>query len=297
MIFWMHNDDGGSKIKKIIIPRIESEGIEVWSDIDFEKCIVKNNAIYHHDGRRIDDSDLIYHSNWGGQTKYQKGIFLALEDIGVKLINPFKNYLITSDKFRANFILKRNGLPVAESILVNNNLHEMMDFLAVYKKIVIKPRFGCGGHGIIKIDNKELLYDFFEYTHNSERVYYAEEYIDGNGKDIRLDVIDSVGVGSYGRHMGQGWKTNLHSGGYLYSTSCNEDQKTIAIEAVSTLGLYCSIVDMMVDKTGRTYIIEVNPSLGVFHEAYLGNSIPKEAKNDDKKVNALVDLLVSKINE
>ena len=93
-----------------------------------------------------------------GMKKYEDILYAISSH--VKTIKNPKSLLIVGDKFKAYTILNSAGLDVSQYALIKyDDLNSMQNILDDWKTVLIKPRGGSYGRGIIKVDGFELLRD------------------------------------------------------------------------------------------------------------------------------------------
>ena len=299
---WMYENDNGIIIKRQIVSMLEQKGYEVYSDFDMRKCYLKNGKVYTEDEYCLSDVDVFYHMNADEQNLFQNDILRLLELSGVNVINSFESFFKCKDKVTCNLILKNNGINVPDSMLINNQCTKefLKSIIDEWGSVIVKPRNNHGGKGIIKIDNLELFYDFYEATKNTCDDYYFERYIPFEKHDYRVEIFNGEVIGKYGRGKNGTYKTNVSSGGSMKEISVGEEFEKVALKAASLLGITTTIVDMIVSsENGEIYILEVNPIMGIFLEAGMKagtkmpiqNELPEMFKTDNLKMNKIVDYL------
>jgi ribosomal protein S6--L-glutamate ligase len=88
-------------------------------------------------------------------------------------------------------------------------------------------------------------------------VYYLQRTIDHDGADLRVFVIGGRVVGAIERKS-PGWRTNLARGGTAGPTVLSDYHATLAIRSAAAVGAEYAGVDVVTDRDGRTYVLEVN---------------------------------------
>lgn len=299
---WMYENDNGITVKRQIVDELKNRGHEVYSDFDMRNCYLKDGKVYAQDGYCLSDLDILYHMNADEQNQYQNDILRLLELSGVKVVNSFHSFFNCKDKVTCNLLLKRNGINVPPSMLINNQCSE--DFLKKiideWGTVIIKPRNRHGGKGILKIDNAELFCDYYEATKNDCSDYYLEKFIPFEKHDYRVEIFDGKVIGKYGRGKHGTYKTNVSSGGSMLEIDVGDEFEQIALKAAELLGITTTIVDMIVSsEDGKIYILEVNPIMGIFLEAGMRagtkmpvqENLPEMFKTDQVKVKHIITYL------
>lgn len=300
---WMYENDNGINIKRKLIPLLESNGYMVYDKFDMRECYMKNGKVYTRDNFCISDLDILYHMNADEQNSYQNDILKMIELSGVHIFNGYVAFLNCKDKAVTNLLLRKNGVLVPNSYLVNNNISYVLAkkiFEDCPKGIVIKPRKDHGGKGIIKFTDLENFWDFYVATKKSFDNYYIEEYIEFEEYDYRIEIFEGSIVGGYSRGKNGSYKTNVSSGGTMLPIPILDECKEIALKAAKILNITTTIIDMIRSKeNNKIYVLEVNPIMGIFVEEAMRagtkmevqTNIPEQFKNDDIKINKIINYI------
>lgn len=299
---WMYENDNGINIKKQLVSSLKDMGYEVYSDFDMRECCVKNGKVYAKDGYCLSDVDIFYHMNADEQNQYQNDILRLLELSGVHVFNDYQSFIYCKDKVISNLLLRKNGILVPPSMLINNKLtkEELKKIIDEWGTVIVKPRTNHGGKGIIKIDNYELFCDFYEATKVSTKDYYLEKFIPFKFHDYRVEVFNGEVIGTYCRGKCGTYKTNISSGGSMEDITVPEEFKKIALKAAKTLNVTTTIVDMILsEEDKKIYVLEVNPIMGIFLEEGMKagtkmpirTKIPKSFKTDKIKLRKIINYI------
>lgn len=297
----MYRNDGGDVIQAALKKRLEDKGCEVVNDFDMRKCYVLNGSVFTENGFNLSGVDLLYHMNADEQTTYQNEILRALEASGVQIVNSWRSFSNSKDKFLANLMLSKNGIRVPKSAFIGADIDPqvILDMFALSGSVVVKPRGNHGGKGIIKLDKAELLKDFMQATHGHMGQHYMEEFIPFGQHDFRVEVFNGAAIGGYSRRLGgSSYKTNVSSGGEMVDLPPPQDCIDIAVKAADIMGITTTIVDLIKsDIDGQIYVLEVNPMMGIFVEQGCisrGKSFfspNAQYCNDNLKIDLLTDYL------
>jgi len=152
-----------------LIAEIENElrslpNVELFTGLDFRLAYIKNGRaiIGDFDLNTLDVyfwHDTIKPADWGSDN-YALNVLRALENDCI-VINSSISTQIVNDKYLAHTTLKKQGLPVADFALVDASNKAALSaiFNSFDSSILIKPRFGGWGAGIVKIDSLNALFD------------------------------------------------------------------------------------------------------------------------------------------
>ena len=188
------------------------------------------------------------------QIIFRMDVLHGLEDSGVKIINSPATIEKTVDKYYTSLILERRGIATPKTT-VTESMDKAMEAFNAYGDIVVKPLFGCGGKGMVRISDENLAYRTFRALEMGRYVYYTQEYIEHGDRDIRVFVVGDRAIASMIRE-GKTWKTNIAQGGKPRSLELTEDLKDLSVSAAKALGADYSGVDII--KSDKYYVVEVN---------------------------------------
>jgi len=179
--------------------------------------------------------------------------------LGTKVYNDAKAIERTVDKGMTSFLLKQHGVatPATWVCESRHNAHQLItEQVTQGKTLVIKPLFGSQGQGVRLLDSDSKLpvpKDAFV-----DGVYYCQTYIDSGDSyhDFRVFVVNNQSVASM-RRSGSGWLNNVAQGANCVGEQ-DKQVEALAVQAAKALDIdYCG-VDIMRDKDGGLWVIEVN---------------------------------------
>ncbi|MBL1140770.1 MAG: RimK family alpha-L-glutamate ligase [Proteobacteria bacterium] len=193
------------------------------------------------------------------QVIFRLDILHALHDSGITVYNTPRAIERTVDKPLTSLLLSRAGLPtpttwICESI---DKAEAILDKeTRDGHKLVLKPLFGSQGIGVHLVDKQSgLIHD-----ENFAGIYYLQRFIERKNNeftDIRVLVIDGIAKAAMLRR-GVDWITNRAQGASCEAIKLDANIATLAESACKVLDIDYAGVDLMQDKQGQFYIIEVN---------------------------------------
>lgn len=300
---WMYRNAGGIEPQQELVARLRDLGYEVINDFDMRKCYCLDNRIITEDGRDLTTLDLLFHMNADERTPHQNSILQTFALAGVHVINPVTAYEQARDKFLSNFLLRRSGIRVPQSILINNDFPEsiLKGIFAEWKSVLLKPRKWFGGRGIIKFDAFAQFMDFYIATRQFYTEFFLQRYIPFLERDYRVELINGEVASYYSRKKQHAYKTNVHAGGQVIPCKYDKNKVVLAKRAAMALSIPVTIVDLIEStEDGEVYVLEVNDCLGVFNEAYgrdCGLDVSALPHHDEQKLNLLVAYLDSQMKK
>lgn len=257
---WMYQNCGGDRIEQQIVAQLKEREIEAVRGLDLRFAKATQRGV-ECKGVQIDELDLFFSYNAGEQTAYQVYMYEYINDY-TPTINNFRSFKLTEDKFKTNSLLNKYGIKTAEFFLCNKETPEELEqVFQQYGTLVFKPVDGWGGVGITKVDNYDQLSSLKPHLDPDDyKYYYVERYIDYDGTDYRVDLVNGEFVGCYGRKAREGdWRTNVTSGGSVILREPVPEVIELARQAALITGLEIAGVDIVYDRQHEEYlVIEVN---------------------------------------
>ena len=188
-------------------------------------------------------------------------ILHALEMLGVKVYNTGRAVERTVDKAMTSFLLHHHGIATPDTWVCESRqeAHEVMAReISENKPMVIKPLFGSQGKGVRLIKKGDALPVPMEA--HVDGLYYLQRYVDsgeGAWHDHRVFVIQGKAIAAMVRH-GESWVNNVALGGRCEAEAHDGELGALAEAAARALDIdYCG-VDVIRDRHGKLYVLEVN---------------------------------------
>jgi len=286
---WLYKNGGGEKIAKKIIKKLQERDIETVNDLRLHDCVSQNGHILYGD-LKVDKLDLFFTYNAGEQTQYQTYLYQALNRL-MPMINSYEAFALSEDKFHTSFVLNNKGVRTADYKLCHrDDTQALKKIIKKWDKMVYKPTDGWGGVGLTKIENEASLDMLMPFLNQMDlRYFYVEKFIKYDNTDFRVDIVDGEFVSCYGRKASKDdWRTNVTSGGSVFTREANDEIISIAKKATKACGLDISGVDMIYDLEKEEYVVlEVNgiPAFATPEQEKMGLDFNK------KKIDLIVDMI------
>ena len=181
-------------------------------------------------------------------------------DHDVPTVNAPEVAEVCGSKFLTTQALIKAGVPTPRCYLAftPESALEAMDKLGY--PCVIKPTTGSWGRLISKINDRDAAEAVLEHKqilgsyHHS--IFYIQEYIEKQGKDIRSFVIGDRCIAAIYRHADH-WITNTARGGNTTNCPLNEDLSEISVKAAKSVGGGVVAIDVFETESGYS-VNEVN---------------------------------------
>ena len=120
--------------------------------------------------------------------------------------------------------------------------------------LILKKTGGRRAEEVYKVNSIESLGKLFKNYKKHERIL-IQKYID-NDYYLRLTVVGGKVIGAMKRNKSMGSGQGVRSENYKPT----QEQVELAIKGAKVLNLDIAGIDMMVDKKGKNYILEINRS-------------------------------------
>jgi ribosomal protein S6--L-glutamate ligase len=192
------------------------------------------------------------------QVVYRMDALAALEAAGVLIVNPAKSVECAVDKFLTTHRLQRAGLPVPKTVVCEDADAAMSAFAELGGDVVVKPLFGSEGRGIVRVSDPDLAWRTFRALERLNAVLYLQEFIDHPGWDIRVMVLDGKFLGAMRRVNPLDFRTNVSRHATIESYRPTALEESWALAAADAVGAWFAGVDVLYNKSGLGYVIEVN---------------------------------------
>lgn len=191
------------------------------------------------------------------QVVFRMDALARLEAAGVVVINPPKAIEAAVDKYLTTARLAAAGLPVPPTIVCQTVDEGLAAFQALGGDVVLKPLFGGEGRGIVRLQDEALAQRAFAMLVQLGAVLYLQQFITHPGHDLRVLLIGQR-QWVVRRHNKLDWRTNLSRGAVAESVEATAEILDLAHRAAAAVGAPVAGVDLLPDRDGRLYALEVN---------------------------------------
>ena len=186
-------------------------------------------------------------------------ILHALREIGVPVYNDARAIERSVDKAMTSFLLKRAGIPTPATWVCESAAQARAVLLretAAGRELVLKPLFGSQGLGLQRLKSGMDFPNLAEYSGAA----YLQSFVDcgeGHWHDFRVLVVGGAARAAMLRR-GASWVNNVAQGAKCEKAQPDETLQRLAQDAVRAVGMDYAGVDLMRDRNGKLYVIEVN---------------------------------------
>ncbi len=192
------------------------------------------------------------------QVVFRMDALHRLQARGIAVLNPPSALEACVDKYLAASRLEAAGLPVPPTVVCQHADAALEAFAALGGDVVVKPLFGSEGRGMVRVSDPEIAWRTFRTVERLQCVLYLQRFIDHPGWDLRVFVIGGRVLTAMRRHARDEWRTNIAQGGTGAACDVAPEQERLALAAAEALGADVAGIDLLTDRAGRWYVLEVN---------------------------------------
>jgi ribosomal protein S6--L-glutamate ligase len=177
---------------------------------------------------------------------------------GVQIVNPPRAVECAVDKYLTTQRLAACGLPVPSTVVCEDADDALAAFADLGGDVVVKPLFGSEGRGIVRVSDPDLALRTFRTLARTQQVLYLQRFIPHAGFDLRVLVLDGRVLAAMRRSSDTDFRTNVARQARAAAAQPNEVECRWAVAAAEATGARIAGVDLLYDRNGRGYVIEVN---------------------------------------
>jgi RimK family alpha-L-glutamate ligase len=192
------------------------------------------------------------------QVVFRMDALQRLQAGGVAVLNPPAALEACVDKYLTAARLEAAGLPVPPTVACQHADAALEAFAALGGDVVVKPLFGSEGRGMVRVSDPDLAWRTFRTLERLQAVLYLQRFIDHPGWDLRVFVLGGRVLTAMRRHTNGGWRTNVAQGGKGEIVRVSPEEEALALAAAAALGAPVAGVDLLPDRSGDWYVLEVN---------------------------------------
>ncbi len=181
-----------------------------------------------------------------------------LEASGKLVLNPPRAVECAVDKALTTQKLAEAGLSVPATWTGETADAALEAFARLGGDVVVKPLFGSEGRGILRVSDPDLALRTFRTLERIDAVLYLQRFIDHPGFDVRAMVCDGRILGAMRRRSESDFRTNVARNGTPELCSLSPRQEDLALRAAEVIGTHIAGVDLLSDREGNDFLIELN---------------------------------------
>lgn len=197
------------------------------------------------------------------------------ENLGIFSTQTADGIRVAADKLLCQQKLSQAGIRTPKTVIGNKSIFpdwmikQVGGFNAIAKELT-----GSQGNTVYPLESAYQTNVFLKNFNRKSKNLLIQSFIDAGSKDIRAIVIDSKVIVAMERTAAKGeLRANISQGGSGKKIELSDEDKQMCIDAAKACGHCVAGVDLMKDKEGKSYIIEVNSNYGYGVETITGVDI------------------------
>ena len=192
------------------------------------------------------------------QVVFRMNLLARLEQSGVQVFNPPRAVECAVDKYLTTARLVDAGLPTPPTIVCENSEAGLAAFEQLGGDVVVKPVFGAEGRGILRVSDPDLALRAFRTLERIGAVLYLQRFVQHEGFDLRVMVLDGRVLAAMRRRSPHDFRTNVSRQAQPEPVQLTDQERDWAVRASAAVGTRIAGVDILYDRSGAGYVIEVN---------------------------------------
>ncbi len=217
------------KEEKLLFEELRNKGVE------FEKIDVRNMILDYHE--KIEYYDVILERC----INHSRALFTLklLNSWGIKTVNKYEVANNCGNKLLTTAVLVKHNVPTPRTKIAYTPESAIKAIEEIGYPVVLKPAVGSWGRLISKINDRDAAESILEHKtilgsyHHS--VFYIQEYIPKEGRDIRSFVIGDKTIAAIYRHSPH-WITNTARGGTTSNCPVTDELNEISLLGAKAVG-------------------------------------------------------------
>ncbi len=222
---------------------------------------VQDSTTLGSGGAALDESDLvmarIIPNGSLEQIIFRVDALHALEERGIRVVNPARVIERTVDKLWTSATLQRHGLPTPATVVCESIDSAYEAWKQLGGDVIVKPLFGSMGLGMVRVSEEETAFRVFRAIETIRGVFYLQRVVEHDGRDVRVFVLGGRVLGAMERRAA-GWRTNLARGGRAEPIALPAAWAELAVQAAASVNATYAGVDLLPGRDGAVYVLEIN---------------------------------------
>lgn len=250
--------------EKLLIEAFRAQGIEpdIIADGELNFDLMAGAEQAAPSGAAWAEYDLIFERS----VSTSRGLYALaiLESWGLNVINRYATAATCADKLQTTLALTRANVPqpAARVAFTPESALTALDQLGY--PAVLKPVVGSWGRLLARVNDPESAEAILEHRQTlgdyQHHIYYAQQYINKPGRDIRAFVVGSRTICAIYRDS-EHWITNTARGGRASNCPVTPALNALCQQAANAVGGGILAVDLLEDPEQGLLVNEVNHTM------------------------------------
>lgn len=239
--------------EKLIVQAFQARGIQP------EMIDVRQVHFALHEGHRWQQYDVILERC----VSHSRALaaLQILETWGIPCVNSAHVAQVCGDKLATTLALEAAGVPTPAVRVAFTAETALAAIEEMGYPVVLKPAVGSWGRLLAKINDREAAEAILEHKETlgsyQHAIFYAQQYIDKPGRDIRSFVVGDETICAITRTSTH-WITNTARGGQSANCPITPDIDQMSRAAAQAVGGGIVAVDLLETPDGGVLVNEVN---------------------------------------
>jgi glutathione synthase/RimK-type ligase-like ATP-grasp enzyme len=265
-------------VHKKISKELKSLGVDTIyfniDNIDWWKNIKKINSSVDAYFWNSDDKGKYYY-------QINDRVYLLEQLTGKPVFPNTKQYFFYNNKISQLNFLEYNSLPYPKTFITDNKDKSKAFISKTKYPFVLKDAHSASAMGVYLIKNKSEATKMVNAIFSSEGLsgifghFYAQEFISGLEKDLRIITIGGKVSSAYWRINKKDWRHNIGLGGSISDKNIPKKALKLAEKVSKQAGFHWMAYDMLI-KDDKITILEFSPNFGTKGASKLGVNIRLE---------------------
>ena len=238
------------KEEKLLFSELEKRGVE------FDKIDVRDIILDYHE--KMSHYDVILERS----INHSRALYTLriINGWGIKTVNMYDVANVCGNKLLTTAALVENNVPTPKTRIAYTPESALKAIEEMGYPVVLKPAVGSWGRLIGKINDRDAAEAILEHKtilgsyHHS--VFYIQEYIPKEGKDIRSFVVGNKTIAAIYRSSSH-WITNTARGGTTSNCPVTDELNEISVKGAKAVGGGVVALDLFETPDGYS-VNEVN---------------------------------------
>lgn len=216
-------------------------------------------------GTDLTEFDAVYIRTSDPDQYFAEHLSEMLNEAGVITQAENDTYAYESNKFYSMKLLAENGVRVPNSVYTLSPDTAIDAARKLGYPVILKTAEGGGGEGVMRVSSENELRPIMDAMKSFEQDIVLQEYLEHEGTDNRVIVIDDYIVAYSRSSEGDEWRSNISGGGDRIKAELTEEMKQAALIAAKATGFDICGSDI-IEADGEPVVLEINGSFGISEE-------------------------------
>ncbi len=182
------------------------------------------------------------------------------ENLGIYSVQSAAGIRAAANRFHTLQICSRHGIktPITLYVKATNDLDFLIDKVGGIP-LIIKYNSESQGAGVMIMDSRKSAISTIQGLIKSKADFIVQQFIQARGQNIRAIVIGNQVIAAYKRTAPRGdFRSDLSHVETVEIVKLSIEDQVICIRAAKAMGLEVAGIDIIKDKSGITYLNEIN---------------------------------------